>query len=307
VPQNVLNGSFGGSKAAPAIAAVPNGAAVSAQVEPASMKAPVAGGAGGAGASAQAPPAEGFGAGLLNTKTVDIPVKLHSIMDYQNNSNGKIYNFQPGQEVQVMINPKNKKTVDKFLDADSSSQKNRGVIRECGQIGGKKILFVCFKNPDKDFLDGNKAANKGKPVKRYVDSTGKMHILLDDEFIVFCMDVYYPGFPPVLPTAPAAAPAAVAEAAPAPAPAAVAEAAPAAAPATVAEAAPAPAPATVAEAAPAAAPATVAEAAPAAAPATVAPAAHGGGATAQSAIGTTKRTAIVIDDDEGPPKNKQRT
>jgi len=276
VPQNVLNGPFGGSKAVPAIAAVPNGAAVSAQAPPASMKAPVAGGAGGAGASAQAPPVEGFGAGLLNTSTIDIPVKLHAIMFYQRASTGQIYNFQPGQQVQVMINPNNKKTVDKFLDADSSSQKNRSVIRANIQMGGKKLLIACFLNPDKDFLDQNKAANKGKPVKRYVDGTNTlMHVLQNDEFIVSCMDVYYPGFPPVLPVAPAPAPAVVAEAAPAPAP--------------------APAPAIVAEAAPAPAPAAVAEAA------------HGGGATAQSAVGTTKRTAIVIDDDDAPPKNKQRT
>ncbi len=59
LPNNVLNGPFGGPLAAPTIAAIPNGAAVSAQAPPASMKAPVAGGAGGASAL------PGFGEALV--------------------------------------------------------------------------------------------------------------------------------------------------------------------------------------------------------------------------------------------------
>ena len=270
LPNNVLNGPFGGPLAAPTIAAVSNGAAVSAQAPPASMKAPVAGGAGGAGASARAPPAEGFGAGLLNTSTIDIDATIHdTVMVWQRNSTGTTYHFKLGQQVQVMINGTIKKMVDPFLDADSSSQRNRMEIRRMLEMKRKKWLVGCFVNTNQAFLDQNKKANKDKPVRRYVDGTNTlMHVLQNDEFIVSAIDVHYPGFPPVLPVAPA------------------------------------PAPAAVAQVAPAAAPAIVAEAAPAPAPATAAPAAHGGGATAQSARGTTRQDAIVILDE--PPKKKTR-
>jgi hypothetical protein len=59
VPNNVLNGPFGGWQAVPTIAAISNGASASAQAPPASMKAPVAGGAGGASAL------PGFGEALV--------------------------------------------------------------------------------------------------------------------------------------------------------------------------------------------------------------------------------------------------
>ncbi len=66
-------------------------------------------------------------------------MSINSVM-YQRNSTGQISKFKPGQEVQVMKNPKMKKTVDPFLDTDSSSPKNRMIITGMFSKLGRKWL-----------------------------------------------------------------------------------------------------------------------------------------------------------------------